>query len=409
MKYAPFIKKYPRQLSFGFTHSFFSALGQTFIFALFVPEFEKSFNLSPAESGSYYGAATLLSGFLLFYTGSLIDKINLRTFATAVVACITLGALLMFLNTGSLALLILAIILLRHAGQGLMVHIGSVSVSKYFTQNRGKALSIVGMGISLSTMTLPFIVAKLIEIFGWQITYALLGAVTLFVCLTLSYSLFKKEDKFLHPHLTDDEQHPTFLDEKELNWGRKQLISHPHFWMLLPFVLAPGYFITAVTFHQGLVAEMQGWTMQHIAAAFVAYGIGAFAMNFAIGPLIDKFSGNFIQKFALLPFILCGGVLFMGNHPALAYVYLGIMGLGVGWGAATLAMWTEVYGRRHVGAIKSFINTIVIIGTAAAPIVFGFMVDYGLSVEVTLLIHMGYMAIATILAVFAPLPTNIKR
>ena len=408
MNYIDFFKKYPRQLSFGFTHAFFAALGQTYIFAVFVPEFEQAFNLTPAQSGGYYGTITLLSGFLLFYTGSLIDKINLRKFATAVVACIAIGALLMTQAT-NIATLLVAMFLLRHAGQGLMVHLGNVATSKYFTRNRGKGLSVVAMGVSLSAMVLPFFAAWLIASYGWQAAYAVMGLITVLACLGLSYSLFRKDEPFLHPHLTEEEQHPAFMEEEELNWGRRQLLSHPHFWMILPLVMGPGYIVTAFTFHQGQVAGMQGWSMQHIAAAFVAYGIGSFAMNFAIGPLIDKFSGNMVQKLMMVPLILSALVLYLGTHPALAYVYLGLMGIGVGWGASNMAMWAEVYGRRHVGAIKSFVGTITIIGSAAAPVVFGTMVESGWTVGETILVHVAYMVIATILAVLAPLPQNKRR
>lgn len=403
MNYLSFIRKNPRELSFGFTHTFFSALGQTFIFALFVPEFEKAFDLTPAESGSYYGAITLISGFLLFYTGSLIDKINLRRYATAVVFTIALGALLMVMAT-HIAMLVLAMLLLRHAGQGLMMHIGNVSVSKYFTKNRGKALSIVGMGVSVSTMVMPFFVAWLITTYGWRPAYGVVGFLTAAICLTLSYSLFKRKDSFLHPHLTQEEQHPAFLEEEELNWGRRQLLSHPHFWMVLPLVMVPGYVVTAYTYHQGIIGQSLGWSMQHIATAFVAYGIGAFCTNIFVGPLIDRFSGKTMQKFMALPLIVCSGVLFIGDHPALAYLYLGLMGVGIGFAGSTMAMWAEVYGRRHVGAIKSFIGTIVIIGTAAAPVLFGLMVENGFTIHQTVLAHVGYMVVATVLAVLAPLP-----
>ena len=407
MTYLSFIKKYPRQLGFGFTHSFFSAMGQTFIFALFVPEFEQTFNLSPAQSGSYYGIVTLISGFLLFYTGSLIDKVNLRHYATVVVLCMAAGAFLMASAT-HVAVFLVAMLLLRHAGQALMVHIGKVGISKYFIQNRGKGLSIVGMGISLSSMFFPFFTAQIIESYGWQTAYIILGSLTLTACLSLSYGAFKKEEKFLHPHLEDDEAHPAFLEQDELNWGRKQLVSHPHFWMILPLVLLPGYVITAFTFHQGMIANMQGWTMQHIAAAFIAYGIGSFAMNIAIGPLIDKFTGTTMQKFMLVPFMAAAGVLFIGNHPAWAYIYLSLSGMGVGASSATFAMWTEVYGRKHVGAIKSFVGTLIIFGTAAAPVVFGYMVEHGLTLPETILAHIVVMVGATILAVMAPLPNQQK-
>ena len=126
--YLDLIRGYPRPLSFGFLHAFYSTLGQTLFISIFVPYIRESFQLQRTEFGAAYSAATLAGAFLLPYAGRLIDRFNLRNYSFMVgfimaVACwITAWA-------PSLPLLYLGIFGLRLAGRGLMGHVESLGDS----------------------------------------------------------------------------------------------------------------------------------------------------------------------------------------------------------------------------------------------------------------------------------------
>ena len=60
--------------------------------------------------------------------------------AGLVVACFAMGI------APVVAMLVVAIYLLRLTGQGLMVHIFSTSMGRYFDADRGKAISVSAMG-----------------------------------------------------------------------------------------------------------------------------------------------------------------------------------------------------------------------------------------------------------------------
>ena len=65
-------------LSFGFFMTLASSFGQTYFISIFGPEIQAEFGLSHTLWGTVYLIGTLCSALLLTYSGSLIDRYNLK-------------------------------------------------------------------------------------------------------------------------------------------------------------------------------------------------------------------------------------------------------------------------------------------------------------------------------------------
>jgi len=167
MNIKSFFTTYPRFLSFGALHYFFSGVGQTFLISIFVPHFIETFNFSNTYFGYLYSAATVLSALTLPWAGTLIDQLRLRT-----ISLINGSLLILFCLIGSLAIhpaiLLLALYGLRLSGQGGMVIIGGTAMARYFANVRGKAVSLSSLGLSLSEAVLPTAISAAIGILAWQ-------------------------------------------------------------------------------------------------------------------------------------------------------------------------------------------------------------------------------------------------
>ena len=125
--YIKLIKRSPKLLSFGFVMALASSPGETYFVGVFGPAIQADLNLSHTQWGSIYMVGTLASMALLPWTGSLIDRFSLRHYTIAVSILLMIACLAISLSVGALSL-ILAIFLLRHAGQGLASHISSTSM-----------------------------------------------------------------------------------------------------------------------------------------------------------------------------------------------------------------------------------------------------------------------------------------
>mgnify|MGYP001952881124 CR=1 FL=1 len=82
---------------------------------------------------------------------------------------------------------------------------------------------------------------------------------------------------------------------------------------------------------------------------------------------------------------------------------------GVTAGAVTTTvgpLWVELYGVRHLGAIRSVQSAFMVVSTAITPVAFGQLFDRGVTVEHLALGLVGYLVIASGLARHVRRPTT---
>lgn len=401
------LKTYPRYLTYGILHTFFSGYGQTFLFAVFVTAITQRFDISATGFGGMYAAATIISAFLLPVVGSAIDRINLRVFSLSVGATLCLACFLMGL-ADNIYTLFVGLFLLRHAGQALMTHISVTSVARYFTSLRGKALGISNLGFPFSEGVLPLLTSQLLLVLDWQVVFLLLGGLCLVLFMPLSAFYIPKTDAFLNPALKSSMQ-DDIQKNSDAGHSRSDVLRSPYFYFILPVALAGPFLLTGFIFYQASIAELKGWSLQLIASSFVVFAIFRVSSALALGPLIDKFSARQLLPFYMLP--LVAGLICLNtfDHELTAFVYMAFCGITVGSGTSVKsAIWAEVYGTKHLGAIRSMTSPIVVISTAVAPLLFGWLFDHGLTL--TQLCNASHLLIlvTTILALLSPKPRDVS-
>ena len=137
-----------RLLGFGFVTALYSSFGQTYFIGIIGPAIQLEFGLSHTLWGTIYMIGTLASACLLPWTGALIDRLPLRRYTLAACFLLVFACAYITTTTGPVTL-VLAIFLLRHAGQGLIMHISITSMARYFDRERGRAT------VSYTHLTLP--------------------------------------------------------------------------------------------------------------------------------------------------------------------------------------------------------------------------------------------------------------
>jgi hypothetical protein len=61
------------------------------------------------------------------------------------------------------------------------------------------------------------------------------------------------------------------------------------------------------------------------------------------------------------------------------------------------ALWAEWYGVRHLGAIRALVAAMMVMASAASPVLFGWMIDRGITMNTILFMSTGYTAISIVL------------
>ena len=99
-----------------------------------------------------------------------------------------------------------------------------------------------------------------------------------------------------------------------------------------------------------------------------------------------------------IPLLLAAAVLFYFNNPISSFVFLGLIGITNGFanvlGSST---WAEIYGVKHIGSIKALTTALMVFATAFGTALFGFLIDFGFSVEQISLVSATYISISLIL------------
>ena len=76
-------------------------------------------------------------------------------------------------------------------------------------------------------------------------------------------------------------------------------------------------------------------------------------------------------------------VLAFADQLVLGGVFLVLMGVTVGFqSTVSPPFWSEMYGNRHLGSIKSLASAIMVMFTALSPVILGLLIDNGVSIEV---------------------------
>ena len=78
---------------------------------------------------------------------------------------------------------------------------------------------------------------------------------------------------------------------------------------------------------------------------------------------------------------------------------MALAGLSTGFfNTVTSAFWAEVYGRKHLGAIRALAMAIMVLGTALAPAVMGNLLDLKVTMDSIVLGCAAYVIASALLA-----------
>lgn len=358
-----------------------SGFGQTFFVAVFGAEIRAAFDLSHTHYGFLYSAATIVSALLLLRAGGWADTWRLSRLASFTVLVLALGCLLVGLAPHA-AILALGFLLIRFAGQGLIAHLGITTAGRHFRAQRGKAVAITAAGIPLAEAILPATAAILLSLFGWRVPW--LVAAVLLVLVVWPVITRLATSIRAHAHADDDNAAAEATDGETApvhDFTRGEALRDPGLYMLLPAALAAPFIVTAILFHQTAIAEARAWPLEWVATAFIAFAGGHFCALLAAGPLVDRIGAQRALPLVLLPMALGLIVLALITSLWSPFVYLALVGVTTG-GVATSsgALWAERYGTRHLGAIRAVAQAAMVVSTAVAPLVLGFLLDMDYSV-----------------------------
>jgi MFS family permease len=394
-----FLLQNKRFLGFGLACTLASNFGQTFFIALFGGHLREAFGMGHADFGALYSTATLISAVIILWAGRLIDHIDLRVFAAAVLIGLALAAALVAGAQGPI-MLGAGFVGLRLFGQGLLRHTAVISQARYFENARGRAMSVVGLGYPIAEAAFPALLVVILTVMSWREVWGGIAVYILVIHLPIVLWLLKghgARHRTLEAHLARKEgvARPEPLTQKAIaqDW---------RFQLIVPASLMGPFMMTGLFFHQLVIAETKGWSLELIAASFPAFAAATVISGLVTGALVDRVGPGRVLPVFVWPLVAGLVVVALFTHPLSAPLYLALGGLTTGASTVLIsAAWADTFGVRHLGKVRSLTSSLTVLSTAVAPVWAGWLLDRGWSIS-SLALSAAVIAALTGLLVLIP-------
>lgn len=390
---AEFLRTNGRFLLPGLLLMFLSGFGQTFFIGTFAADIRAHFGLSHGHWGTIYMVGTGTSALIMLWAGTLADRLRVRLLGPAMLlmlacACVAMSQL------GWVWALPFVILVLRFSAQGMLPHLSAVAMARWFAASRGRALAFVTMGFMISEAILPITVVAMKAYLDWQLLWLAAGVFCLFMAPVI-YALLRQERAPLS--MAKEE---TSLGMQGRNWTRWEAVRHPVFLSAIPAMMAFPAFATVFFFQQAYFAEIKGWSHLSLVSVFPLGTLSFGLSTIAFGWLIDRVGASRLMPFYLLPLVVAFTI--HAWAPSVHWVAIGVILMGMsGGGMATLpaSVWSEFFGTRHLGAIKTTVAAFGVLGSALGPGLSGWLIDTGVGYDTQLQAYGVCFAIASVVMV----------
>ncbi|MFP4004530.1 MAG: MFS transporter [Alphaproteobacteria bacterium] len=354
-----------------------SVFGQTYFIAIFAPQLKSTFGLSDGGFGGLYTVSNVASAAVLLWAGKIADHYRIRWLA--VLTLLALAAACAAMASVSAAWMLLPVLFaLRLFGQGVPGHLAFTGIGRWYVRRRGRMISLAALGFPISEALAPMTAVALIAAVGWRETWFMAAAVLCAVSVPLVLFFLRNEPA--HDQPSDDTDGEGAAERR--HWTRAEVLRRPEFFVVLAGVVTPPFVMTGIIFHQAYLVEVKGWTLAWFAAWFPAYAGSSVLAALTTGWLVDRFDARTLLPLFLLP--MAAGVLTLAftDSPWAVPVFM-VLGAATGGSAATLlgALWAELFGTRHLGAIRSAAFAAMVFASALAPGLIGALLDMGVRLE----------------------------
>ncbi len=391
-----------------------TAPGQSFTVSLFIDHFITDFNLDRTTVSGLYSLGTFIAALGLTWVGRKIDRYGNRSSAMVIGILFTAVLLAWTFVAGPIGLL-LGFIAIRGLGQGSLSLVSSTVVAQWFRTKRGFVMSLTVIAFSLfQRFYVPWLQVML-EQYDWRQVWIVLGIGVAVTVLPLTWLLMRDrpEDFGLLPDGLQKPAEPTddtpveVVADFEDNWTLSEAIRTPIFWIFIGARLLPPAWTTGLVLHQISIFGRLGYEPHIVAEVYGSMAVLAAFTSLGAGFVIDRLNPARFMAFQQAGLILTMYMAMVMTESWMLMVYA--LGMAIVMGSGGVfdgAVWVNLFGRQHQGAIRGFVTTGLVIGSAIGPILFGLSYDVLGGYEPVLWLGIGLSLISIVASFFARKPQH---
>lgn len=373
--------------------------GQTYAFSAFIDHFIADLELSRSLVSTLYTVGTLTASFVLPFVGRMFDRHGARVMISVMSLLLGLACIYMGFVRGALMLGI-GFFMMRQFGQGSLSLVSRNVINLWWVRRRGVAMGISGVVVALMGGLFPYIINSMIPIYGWRMTYILMGAVLILFMLPIGwiFTRDRPEEHGLQPDgAAESDPEKAERAPLEANWTLAQALRTPTFWLITSSSFVMSMLNTGLAFHLFSIFADSGLSSTVAASIFVPMAATGALMQLASGIAIGRVPAHVLQALGLF---LNATILVMAaklSSAGMAYSFGVVMGVQSGVEMLVISVvYANYFGRRHLGSIGGLAATIGIAGSALGPMPLGIARDLLGSYSTVLI---GFAALPLVLGI----------
>ena len=364
--------------------------GTFFSFGVFFEPLLKEFGRTRAETSGAYSLVTLIAGFMAIVMGRLNDKLGPKIVLSICGFLVGMGYLLISLISAIWQLYLFYGIIVAFGFGGFFVPPTS-TVARWFVKRRTFMTSVVMLGSSIGVMIIPPVASWLISMFGWRLTYIIMGIVNLIAIISLAQFLKRDPKEVGRLPYGADEETKNEISLQDTGFSLREAIHMKNFWLLCTIFFCFFFCINAVLAHIIIHATGIGIPLASAATIMIAFGGAGIVGRIVTGMLGDRI-GN--RRACLICFVLMSvDMLYLPIAKDLKelYAFSVIFGFAfAGIGGLIAPLTADFFGLRSHGLILGIIYASDMVGGAIGPVMAGKIFD------ITGSYHLAFLSFAII-------------
>ncbi len=350
------------------------AIGILYAWSVFKKSLVIDYGWSNADATLPYTVAIVVFAAALLIAGILQDKIGPRKVLIMGTSLVGLGMILSGLVASPIAL-VLTFGVVVGTGIGFGYACLSPAAMKWFHPSRkGFVNGVITAGFGLGAVYLAPLTSQLIETFGIQYSFMVLGAAVIIIAVPLACTINNPPEGY-QPEAPKNESLATTDSGKPKDITWKAMLKTPQFyfmWVMFAFASSAGLMvignITSIALTQANISDS-------------AYLVGIVAIFNCLGRmgggiLSDKIGG---VRTLMLAFVLqgCNMLMFAGYSTEITLI-IGAVVAGAGYGillSVFPSLTAEFYGLKNYGTNYGVLYTAWGISGFIGPVIAAFAVD----------------------------------
>jgi MFS family permease len=381
--------------------------GLLFSFGVFFKPLIEEFGWTRSMTSGAFTMWSLLHIPGVFVVGKLTDRFGSKPLLTLSGLFLGVGHLLMS-QTNTVWHLYFFYGVIISIGQSLYWIPLIAIVPQWFVEKRGLIMGIVSSGIGVGQMIFPPLANRLIDVYGWRVSYAVMGSLSMVVIVGCAQLLKPHPTRrtLSNPGGKDIEASVSFDGSRQFSLG--EALRTKQFWMVCVIFFSILFALGIVLVHIVIHAIGLGMSPASAANILAILGITGIISRVSLGRLADYIGNRSVFVISSVLMLIAFVWIALTHELWTIYAFAVIFGIAYSTLEALHSpIVAELFGLRALGTLSGATLAIGLVGFGIGPMLAGYVFDVRDSYQIAFLIC-AVIALASVLSAVL-LPANRGR